>query len=63
MVFKDGTFFCQPIYVGCKDILSAIESTICIAKVINQQKNDVGLFVLAMGLHADAEESHQRKMS
>jgi citrate lyase beta subunit len=50
MVFKDGTFFCQLVNIGRENILSAIESTICIAKVIDQQKNNVGLFALAMGL-------------
>jgi len=61
MVLQDGSRFCQSVYVGRKDVFSSIESAVCIAKVINQQKNDVGFFVL--GIHADGQQGHQKKWS
>jgi hypothetical protein len=62
MVLENGSCFCQPVNIGRKDILPAIESAVCIAKVINQQKNDIGFFALGMGLRADAEQCHQKKL-
>jgi hypothetical protein len=62
VVFKDGPFFCQPVNIWREDILSSIESTIGITKIIDQQKNNVGFFVLGMGLHADAQEGYQQNL-